>query len=413
MKLWLMSALLPEPAELLDRVRALPAARSLLPRLGDAAGVYLVGGAVRDLLLGGSPFDLDLVVEGDAAALAAGLGGEQAVHDRFGTSTVRLDGFAYDLARARRETYARPGALPDVEPAPLDEDLLRRDFTVNALAIALAGDRAGELRAAPHALEDLAGRRLRILHERSFLDDPTRLLRLARYANRLGFEIEPHTRALAVAAVESGALHTVSGPRIGAELRLLARERDPVSALLALRELGLDAAIQPGFGLRDEALARRALALLPADGRPGRLALAVASLGVPATELAARLDSLAFEADDRDAIVATASHADELAHALASAETPSSIAVAAAGAPAELVALAGALGPQRPARAWLGDLRHVRLTIDGRDLLAAGVPEGPAIGRGLRAALAAKLDQRASGREQELAEALNAAGASQ
>ena len=126
-------------------------------------------------------------------------------------------------------------------------------------------------------------------------------------------------------------------------------------------------------------------------------------------ELPGLLDSLAFEADDRDAIVGTASRAEELADALAAAETPSSIGMAAAGAPPELVALAGALGPERAARAWLGDLRHVRLAIDGRDLLAAGVPEGPAIGRGLRAALAAKLDERASGREQELAEALQAA----
>jgi tRNA nucleotidyltransferase (CCA-adding enzyme) len=405
-----MSELLPERGELLERVRALPAARPLLARLGDGAGAYLVGGAVRDLLLGGTPFDLDLVVEGDAAAVAASLGGALTVHDRFGTSTVRLDGFAYDVARARRESYARPGALPDVEPAPLDEDLRRRDFTVNALAIALAGEHAGELRAAPHGLEDLGARRLRVLHDRSFIDDPTRLLRLTRYASRLGFEIEPHTRALADAAVAGGQLGTVSGPRIGAELRLLAREQDPVRAFLALRELRLDTALHPGFGLREEALARRALELLPTDARPDRLILGVASRGVPAAELAGLLDSLAFEAEDRDAIVATATRAEDLADALAGAEAASEIATAAGGAPAELVALAGALGPERQARDWLEHLRHVRLSIDGRDLLAAGVPEGPAVGRGLRAALAAKLDRRASGREQELAEALKAAG---
>ena len=404
-----MPELLPERDELLDQVRALPAAGPLLAWLNDRPGVHLVGGAVRDLLLGGVPFDLDLVVEEDAAALAAALGGRLTVHDRFGTSTVRLDGFAYDIGRARRETYAHPGALPDVAPAPLDEDLLRRDFTVNSIAIALGGDRAGELQTAPGALEDLNARRLRILHERSFIDDPTRLFRLVRYASRLGFEIEPRTRALAGEAIDGGALGTVSGPRVGAELRLLARERDPISALLGMRDLGLDRAVHPGFGLADERVARRALELLPADGRPDRLVLGVASLGVPAAELPGLLDSLAFEAEDRDAIVGTASRAEELADALAAADAPSSIAVAATGAPLELVALAGALGPERPARAWLGDLRHVRLAIDGRDLLAAGVPEGPAIGRGLRAALAAKLDERASGREQELAEALQAA----
>jgi tRNA nucleotidyltransferase (CCA-adding enzyme) len=406
-----MSEFLPEPA--LARIRALPAAQPLLARLRDGGPpVHLVGGAVRDVLLGGTPFDLDLVVEGDAASFAASLGGRLRVHDRFGTSTVALDGFAYDIVRSRRETYARPGALPDVEPAPLAEDLLRRDFTVNAIAVALAGAGAGELTAAPHALEDLEARLLRVLHDRSFIDDPTRMFRLARYAARLGFAVEPRTRDLVSKAIQCGAVSTVSGSRLGAEVRLLAREDDPVGALLALSGLGLDHAIHPGFGLKEEALARRALGLLPVDARPDRLAVALAALGVPAAELRRLLDSLAFEAEDRDAIVATATRGAELARALETAQAPSAIAAATAGAPLELVALAGALGPETQAREWLERLRHVRLSIDGRDLLAAGVPEGPAIGRGLRAALAAKLDGRASERDQELAEALDgAAGA--
>ena len=190
--------------------------------------MYLVGGAVRDLLLGGRPLDLDLVVEGDAAAFAASLGGELKVHDRFGTSTVTLDGFSYDIARARRETYAHPGALPDVAPAPLAEDLERRDFTVNTLALALAGDRAGELHSVPPALEDLDARRLRVLHDQSFIDDPTRLFRLVRYATRLGFEIEPHTRALAERAIAGGALahrQRPAGRRGAAAARPRARPR--------------------------------------------------------------------------------------------------------------------------------------------------------------------------------------------
>jgi tRNA nucleotidyltransferase (CCA-adding enzyme) len=404
-----MSEFPPNRGELLARVRALPAAQPLLAHLDDRVPVHLVGGAVRDVLLGGTPFDLDLVVEGDAAALAASLGGALKAHDRFGTSTVVLNGFAYDIARARRETYARPGALPDVEPARLAEDLHRRDFTVNAIAIRLTGERLGELTAAPHALEDLGARRLRVLHDGSFIDDPTRLLRMARYAGRLRFEVEPQTRALADAAIAAGALTTVSGSRRGAELRLIAREDDPVAALLAVRALGLDRALHPGFGLEDEALARRALALLPADGRPDRLAVALAARGVPAGELPGLLDGLAFEAEDREAIVAAATRADDLAGALSAAQTPSAIAAAAAGAPPELVALAGALGPDRQAREWFERLRHVRLSIDGADLLAAGVPQGPAIGRGLRAALAAKLDGGVHDREQELSEALSAA----
>ncbi len=373
------------------------------------AGVYLVGGSVRDLLLGGEPVDLDVVVDGDPAEVRSRLNGEVTVHDRFGTFTTRTDGFTYDVARARRERYPRPGALPEVEPAALQEDLGRRDFTVNAVALALGGNQAGELHTAPLALHDLAAGILRVLHDGSFHDDPTRLLRLARYSARLSFAVEPHTVTLAHAAIASGALGTVSGPRIGTELRLLASELDPVAALVALRELELDGELHPDFGLRDPDLARRALELLPAGGRRDRLLLAIAGLAIPAEELAPLLDRLAFEAADRDAIVSAAAGADALAERLRAAGRPSEIAAAVGGAPEEQVALAGALGPCQSAEAWLRDLSATRLEIAGADLLAAGVAEGPAVGQGLRAALAAKLDGQAKGRDAELAVALQAA----
>ena len=156
------------------------------------------------------------------------------------------------------------------------------------------------------ALEDLANERMRVLHDVSFIDDPTRLLRLARYASRLGFEIEPHTRTLADTAVRGGALATVSGPRIGTELRLAAVEPDPIAAFEYLGELGLDRAIQPGFGLSDPGLARRAMALLPGDERAERLLPALAGRGMPGGDLEALLDRLAFERADRDVIVAAA-----------------------------------------------------------------------------------------------------------
>ena len=401
----------PPPTQLLAAVRSLPAAPALVDHLSDAVPVYLVGGAVRDLLLGGRPLDLDLVVEGDPAPVAAALGGDVRTHDRFGTSTVSIDGFTYDLARSRRETYAQPGALPDVSPAPLSEDLLRRDFTVNALAIALTGDLAGTLQAAPLGLEDLRRRILRVLHDASFIDDPTRALRLARYASRLEFEIDPHTLALLESALDAGAIRTVSGSRIGAELRLLAREPDPVSALRCAGELGIAHAIHPALGLDDEPLARRALALLPADGRRDLLALALATRHVPPPELAYLLHTLAFEASDRQTIIAAATRSPTLARDLGRAGQPSEIAGAVADAGPELVALAGALGPEREAREWLANLRHVRLEIGGNDLIEAGVPEGRAIGIGLHAALSAKLDGRLSGREAELREALRAAQA--
>jgi tRNA nucleotidyltransferase (CCA-adding enzyme) len=402
----------PPPPALIERVRSLPAAGPLLARVGDIGGLYLVGGALRDLLLGRAPYgDLDLVVEGDPDALARRLGRAR-THDRFGTATVAVDGFTYDIARARAESYAHPGALPDVRPADLEQDLRRRDFTVNALATALGGDGAGEIRAAPGALEDLEAKRLRVLHDRSFVDDPTRLLRLARYAARLGFEVEPATLTLAREAIDEGALETVSGPRIGAEVRLLAREPDPVCEFDALRGLGLDTAIHPRFRLEAPQLARTALALLPDDGRRDLLVLAAAGRGIPGSELRELLDRLGFEARDRDRIAAAATGAERTATALQQAASPSEIAAAVGPAEPELVAIAGALGAAEAAREWLDRLRHVRLEIDGGDLIEAGVPEGPAVGEGLRAALAAKLDGLTSGRDDELRRAMQAANPS-
>jgi tRNA nucleotidyltransferase (CCA-adding enzyme) len=250
-----------------------------------------------------------------------------------------------------------------------------------------------------------------VLHDRSFQDDPTRMLRLARYASRLGFAAEPHTRELLATAIAQDALHTVSGSRIGAELRMLAKEADPVSALRCAGDLGISGAIHPCFGIHDTELARRAIGLLPDDARWDRLVIALAAAGIPPSELGTLLDALSFAAPDRDAIVAAATGAPKLASELASARLPSQVAALAAGSEPELVALAGALGAERQARQWLTELRAVRLQIGGSDLLAAGVPEGPEIGRGLQAALAARLDGRVSDRAGELAEALQAARA--
>jgi tRNA nucleotidyltransferase (CCA-adding enzyme) len=396
----------PPPQELLRRLQELEAGRILLAGLPSEPPVYLVGGAVRDLLRGHQPSELDLVLEGDAVALARRIAHADVVaHDRFGTATIRLDGHSYDIASARREIYEHPGALPTVAPAPLQEDLGRRDFTVNAIAMALD---SGDLEAFPGALEDLDRSVLRVLHERSFSDDPTRLLRLARYAARLQFSVEPRTAELARSAVRERALETVSGARTGAELRLLAREPDPSTALEALKQLELDRAIHPRFGLADPQAARSALELLPPDGRRDLLVLAAAAQEVPLQQLRGLLDRLAFEAPERERITAAATRAPALAERLRAARRPSEIAAAASDAAPELVALAGAHGAAQQAKAWVECLRHVQLEIDGQDLIAAGVPEGPQIGRALTAALAAKLDGRATGREAELREALAA-----
>src|SRR5689334_16492099 len=327
------------PVDVLEKLGRPPAVAAL-----DGEGaVYVVGGAVRDVLLGRRPHELDFVVEGDAVAVARRaaerLGGEVTVHDRFGTATVTAPGAVFDLAGARRERYERPGALPEVElGAPLSEDLARRDFTVNAIALHLAD---GELTFHPGAREDLDARRLRVLHDGSFRDDPTRLLRLARDAARLGFAVEARTDELAAEAVAGGAVDTVTGSRLGAELRLLLREPQP-DALLALERHGLGRALL-GRGFRvDAETVRRAIALTPPDGRADLAALATTGLDV------ARLDDLAFPAQERDTVAAPipALHdgmgAAELWRALRSTRP-------------ESVAVAGARGAEQAARRWLED----------------------------------------------------------
>src|SRR5690349_1908741 len=196
--------------------------------------VYLVGGAVRDLLLGRGRADIDLVVEGDAAALAARLGADVTAHERFGTAKLILEGHEVDVATARTEAYPHPGALPVVGPARhLDADLARRDFTINAMAIPLHG--APRL-IDPHGGQaDLGTRRLRVLHDGSFADDPTRAIRAVRYAARFGFALEARTEELLRAAD----LATVSANRREAELLRLASEAQAPRAFELLGEWGL------------------------------------------------------------------------------------------------------------------------------------------------------------------------------
>jgi tRNA nucleotidyltransferase (CCA-adding enzyme) len=384
----------------------------------------LVGGAVRDLLLGHAPRELDVVVAGDAGALASELaaviGASVTEHERFGTAAVEWEAGRIDVAARRAESYAAPGALPEVREGSLEEDLARRDFTVNALAVALGGPHRGELASAEHALEDLASGRLRVLHERSFIDDPTRLLRLARYRARLGFEPEPRTAELAREAVAAGALETISRARIGAELRLALTEADPIASLTALDTLGVLRAIDPELSV-DEPLVRRALTLLPDDGRVDLLLMASLLLTLaareenPELELFELLDGLELTAGERDRGISSALAATSLAEQLALPLRPSQLHVVLRSQTLEGIALAGALagdGSQAGAAAadWLTRVRHVRLTITGDDLLAAGVPSGPELGMRLQAALWRKLDgELDAGPQAELDAALEAA----
>jgi tRNA nucleotidyltransferase (CCA-adding enzyme) len=366
-----------DPESLSAALGALEGLDEIRRRL-EGRPAWLVGGAVRDLLLGARRADVDLAVEGDAEAVAAALGGSPRTHVRFGTASVVLPGNRrVDVARTRRESYPRPGALPEVGPASLAEDLARRDFTVNAMAIPLHG--TPELIDPHGGRDDLERGVLRVLHPRSFEDDPTRALRAARYSARLGFEVEPETLELLRAAD----LAAVSKDRIDAELRRLLSEDAAPEAALRLHRWGLagvdaDASERLGAGF----------ALL-ADGdwaaavdRPAALRQAL----LPSEDARRAASLLAGPRPAR----------------------PSKGIEAVRGVPPDHLFVARIAGAD-----WLDDWarhwRKVRLEIAGEDLLEAGVPQGPAVGRGLEAALAAKIDGEISTRDEELRVALAAA----
>src|SRR3954454_3535025 len=373
----------------MDPLRAAPGADIVLAAVAGEPGVYVVGGAVRDALRGQVPRELDLVVEGDAVAVARHaaqrVNGTLTVHERFGTATVRTGDFAFDIAGARRERYERPGALPTVElGATIEEDLARRDFSVNALAVSLSD---GKLTSWPGAREDLDAGILRVLHDRSFIDDPTRMLRLARYAARLEFAGEPHTEGL----VDPALLDTVTGDRAGHELRLLLDE--PRRALELLDRYGL------GRALLGE---RFAVNWLAERVGPGPLALAACCTAIEPDELAARLSQLGFERKDREVIVAAASGFDRLHGHLDGSDADVWRRLRRERLEtAELLAAAGDEGAQR----YLQRIRHRRLAISGDDLVAHGL-RGPQVGEGLTRAMVALLDGRAPDKQAQLDAAL-------
>jgi tRNA nucleotidyltransferase (CCA-adding enzyme) len=357
--------------EALDRMH--PELAPLRHAGGDP--LYLVGGAVRDLLLGRGRTDIDLVVVGDAAALASRLGAEVVAHERFGTAKVELDGHQVDIATARSERYPRPGALPVVEPAArIEDDLGRRDFTINAMAIPVHGE---PFLVDPHGGQaDLASGQLRVLHRASFVDDPTRAIRAARYAARFDFALQPETAEL----LHKAELSTVSADRRDAELLRLAGEAKVVQAFALLDDWGL-VELRPGGS---KLVARTAELLDSSPWRdlvPHDRALLAAALGPAGGE-----EDLARTKPKRP------SEGVELASRCA---------------PTELV-LARALGAEWLDR-YLEEWRDIALEIDGRDLLDAGLPQGPALGRGLREALQRKLDGEIAGRDEELAVALEVA----
>ena len=403
-----------------ERIRALPRMGELLGLLERLPRTYLVGGALRDLLRGTGAVDLDVAIEGDARAaaleLAERLDGLAVVHERFGTATVRAGTLVLDIATTRRERYEQPGALPLVEAAPLAEDLARRDFAINAMAAGLRGDELGRLHDPHGGRVDLDRGVVRVLHERSFLDDPTRLLRVVRYAGRLRFALDPDTELLAAAAIEGGALETVSGARLRDELLDLLREATGLSALRRLRGLGLDRALIPwpaGPAARERVLsqasaAQQATAATGAD----RALAALAAIAASHPEQGERwIDRLSLPAGERDRVRIAARAAPLLARELRGELRPSAVHALLIGVPPEALSLALALGASHEVVGrYLAEIASTRLAITGRDLIAAGVAEGPAIGHALAETLRRKLDGEVDGREAELRLALDLAG---
>jgi tRNA nucleotidyltransferase (CCA-adding enzyme) len=414
-------------------LRAVPRGlRPLVERI-DAAGerlelgVHLVGGPVRDLLLGRPLLDVDLLVEARGASRAepavllarsAVQGDERIVaHARFGTVSVHAPAGIVDLARARTEQYAADGALPSVRAGTLEQDLWRRDFSVNALAIPLnAVARAGRpaLVDLVGGRRDLATRTLRVLHARSFHDDPTRALRAARFAARLGFRLEPGSRAALAAACAAGSFGAVSGERFRAELErsFADAQADPGQVLARLAGWGVLGALVPGLALpRGTRPGLRWLGLLLAAPPPGLVpdALLASLMCWLAPEAPARrrrlLARLAVSGRPATRVLAFPALSRRLSRAL---RRPASRGADDARLrplpPEELLALAAFASSDARRRI----LRHANedralvLPVDGADLVALGL-EGPAIGRALTALRRAFLDGVVADREQALA----------
>jgi tRNA nucleotidyltransferase (CCA-adding enzyme) len=219
--------------------------------------VFVVGGFVRDLLMNYPNLDVDIVVEGNgiafAKAIAAKMSGHVTSHDRFGTAVVTFtDGFKIDIATARTEIYIHPGALPDVSFGSIKEDLYRRDFTINSMAIDLNAERFGELVDFFEGMSDLQNKNIKVLHDLSFIDDPTRMFRAIRFEQRLGFLIEPHTRMLMEKAISEDNLKNITGQRLRNEILLILKESRPLPAIIRMAQFDLMKYIHPAILISPE-----------------------------------------------------------------------------------------------------------------------------------------------------------------
>ena len=403
-------------AHLLEK-RLPPALTSRIATIADVSRrhgipVHLVGGFVRDLLLERENRDLDLVVEGDgldfAARLAEAVDGRVRAHRAFLTAVVvDPEGFHVDVATARSEFYRAPAALPEVQTSALRQDLFRRDFTINTLAIRLGPEPTPELIDYFGGRRDLKEKTLRVLHSLSFIDDPTRLLRAVRLELRLGFRISPETLHLAEVALSEGVFDHLSGSRLRDELSLLLD--DPALALRGierLAELGVLRALDPLLEL-DEAVrgrlreARAAHDWYRLEGiaepraEAWRLLLMALAADFDEDNLTRLADRLMLAGEDRRLLTGFPSRLALARSALGGEPHPHEVARAFEPLYGEELLLLMAGGGEAVrgwVRRYLTELRLLKLGIRGADLLEVGLPPGPRIGEALRATLDARLD---------------------
>jgi tRNA nucleotidyltransferase (CCA-adding enzyme) len=353
--------------------------------------LYAVGGIVRDALLGRATTDIDLAVEGDAIAIMrmALPSARLTTHLRFGTVSTRIDDIEIDLAMTRTETYARPGSLPNVMPGSTDADLRRRDFRMNAIALRLSGN--AEILDPSGGLADIEARTVRVLHERSFDDDPTRIYRALRYAARLGFTIESDTRTGLLAALPHVA--ELSPARLRRELELMLLEPTADKALTTADEAGALAAVHSRVGWP-----RTAAPTVAFTSERERLAMGFALLASGASRdeasaIVARLRLQRHEASAVEAMPALRAAGSMLRRPNAK---PSGVVQVLDRYPVPAVAALAMASSDRVvatvARRYLEEWRFVKPLLHGSDLEMLGVPEGPQLQQGLDLIRASRLD---------------------
>jgi tRNA nucleotidyltransferase (CCA-adding enzyme) len=401
-------------ADDLLRIEHLRSVFDAVTSLGERAeGIYLVGGTVRDILLDEEGFDVDIAVEGDAIgfarALASALGGRFTPHEKFGTAVVQYGARGrVDVVTTRTEFYGAPGALPTVERAGLREDLFRRDFTINAMAVSLKPGDFGRLVDPFGGRADLATRVLRVLHNLSFIDDPTRIFRAIRYEARYGLRLEEHSARLARGTIEMGLVGDLSSARLRDELVALLEDPGAEGAIRRLGQLGVDRALHPHLVADVEAAAlfERARALrdeLAVEVPAWHLGIAALARNLSSDEAYGWLERLKVRRRDCERIVGAIRVAPLISERLATERLEASeiVALADAYAPdAPLLALAQADRPEL--REYFTRLRGVQLEIGGEDLAELGLPESPRVGEVLAEIRRRKLNGELDGRESEL-----------